>query len=74
MPWEALCSPCKGEHGPVTTDPIKGEASFAVTPLSYDRGVANLGVRQDAGSLRKDLFGLRRDEGIVCPPRKRGSR
>ena len=48
MPWEALCPPNWVGHGPVTTDPIKGEASFAVTPRSYDRwcGESRSGARR----------------------------
>jgi hypothetical protein len=43
--------PRKSRYGPVTTDPIKGEASVTVTPLSYDCGVTNLWLGQNAGSL-----------------------
>ena len=37
-------------YGPVTTDPISGEASVAVTPHQYARGVANLWPEQYAGA------------------------
>ena len=40
-------------YGPVTTDPNMGEASVPVTPRSYDRGVTNLWLGQDAGSLQQ---------------------
>src|ERR1700722_5706358 len=54
MPWEALCR-IAIRYGPVTTDPFKGEAPVPVTPRSYDRGVTNLWLGQDAGSLRREV-------------------
>jgi hypothetical protein len=49
MPWEALCT-AKAVYGPVTTDPLVGEAAVLSDPVTTVAGMTNLWLRQDAGS------------------------